>query len=155
PAHRAVAQRMAVNFFSASGSREKSHGSWHDVGAWGWQLSSTQRQASPEIQQKAHQLTEGKTGTIEKIRALGAFVQHDVRYVAIEIGIGGYQPHPAPQTFSNRYGDCKDKATLLATMLREVGINSYLVLAQTNRGVVVPSFPSAMSFNHMIIAIPL
>jgi hypothetical protein len=155
PAHRAVAQQMAVSFFSSGGSREKSHGTWNDVGAWMWQLSSTRRQATPEMQQKAHQLTDSKANTLDKIRALGAFAQRDVRYVAIEIGIGGYQPHMAPEIFSNRYGDCKDKVTLLATMLREVGINSYYVLAQTRRGVIVPSFPSAMSFNHVIIAIPL
>src|SRR5437899_895658 len=43
-----------------------------------------------------------------KIRALAAFVQKDIRYVAIEIGIGGYQPHSAQDIFANRYGDCKD-----------------------------------------------
>jgi hypothetical protein len=78
-----------------------------------------------------------------------------VRYVAIEIGIGGYQPHPASDVFANRYGDCKDKATLLATMLHEAGIESYGVLAQTRRGVVDTDFPAASSFNHFILAIAI
>jgi hypothetical protein len=107
------------------------------------------------MQAKVKELTSGKITAIAKIRALASFVQRDVRYVAIEIGIGGFQPHDAPDIFSNRYGDCKDKATLLATMLHEVGINSYAMLAQTDRGVIMPEFPSAFSFNHMILAIAI
>lgn len=155
PAFRAIAQRMGISYFASSGTREKSHGSWHDVGSWAWQLTADRRQATPEMQQKARALVAGKTSTIEKIRALAGFAQHDIRYVAIEIGIGGYQPHMAPAIFSNRYGDCKDKATLMGTMLHEVGIESYNVLAQTDRGVIAPAFPSAASFNHMILAIKL
>ena len=51
------------------------------------------------------------------MKALAQFVQHDVRYVAIELGIGGWQPHSASDIFAHRYGDCKDKATLLSSML--------------------------------------
>lgn len=155
PAYRAIAQTMAVSFFQPSSAHEKSGGSWKDVGAWAWQLSSPRRLATPEMQQKAHQLADGKANTLDKVRAIGGFAQRDVRYVAIEIGIGGFQPHMAQDIFNNRYGDCKDKVTLLATMLKEVGINSYYMLAQTHRGVVIPSFPSAMIFNHVIIAISI
>ena len=151
PAYRAVAQQMGISFFQTSGP----HGSWANLGKWSFGLTSGQRRATPEMQAKAKQLTEGKTTTLAKIRALASFAQRDIRYVAIEIGIGGFQPHAAPDIFTNRYGDCKDKATLLATMLHEVGINSYAVLAQTNRGVVAPDFPSARSFNHMILAIAI
>src|SRR5205814_442579 len=82
-------------------------------------------------------------------------VQHDVRYVAIEIGVGGFRPHPAQDIFSNRYGDCKDKATLLSTMLSQAGIRSYYVLINVNRGVVAPDFPTATEFDHAILAIEL
>ena len=82
-------------------------------------------------------------------------MQRQVRYVAIEIGIGGYQPHAAQEVFANRYGDCKDKATLLSAMLREIGIESHYVLVHTSRGAVVPQFPSGLSFNHAILAIQL
>ena len=60
-----------------------------------------------------------------RLRAPAAFAQRDIRYVAIEIGIGAYQPHAARDVLLNRYGDCKDKVTLLAAMLQEVGIESY------------------------------
>jgi uncharacterized protein DUF3857/transglutaminase superfamily protein len=92
--------------------------------------------------------------TWEKVVALASFVQRDIRYVAIEIGIGGYQPHYAREVFANRYGDCKDKVTLLRAMLHEVGIDSYYVLVNTHRGVLTPDFPFALGFNHVILALP-
>src|SRR4029077_4208329 len=90
----------------------------------------------------------------EKMLALAEFMQKDIRYVAIKLGIGGLQPHAAVETFSHRYGDCKDKATLLASMLKEIGIDSYLVIINTERGGVTPSTPPHIgSFNHAILAI--
>ena len=92
------------------------------LGRWYVGLTSDRRIATPEITQKARELTAGKTDFDGKARTLASFLQSEVRYVAIEIGIGGYQPHPAGDVFHARYGDCKDKVTLLSTMLREVGI---------------------------------
>ena len=73
--------------------------------------------------------------------ALSEFMQKDIRYVEIALGIGGVQPHPARDVFSNRYGDCKDKVTLLSAMLKEVGIDSYYVVIHTERGSVTPATP--------------
>jgi hypothetical protein len=90
------------------------------------------------------------------MRAIAAFVQHDIRYVAIELGIGGYQPHPATEIFTHRYGDCKDKATLLSTMLREAGFESYYVMINSERGSVTPEMPAdSNGFDHAILAIRL
>ena len=68
------------------------------------------------------------------MRALAKFVQGDIRYVAIELGIGGLQPHQASDIYSHRYGDCKDKATLMSSMLREIGVESYYLDVNTQRG---------------------
>jgi hypothetical protein len=79
-----------------------------------------------------------------------------VRYVAIELGIGGYQPHPAVDVFTHRYGDCKDKATLLSSMLKEIGVESYYVIISSERGAVIPEMPAHMGgFDHAILAIQL
>ena len=51
-------------------------------------------------------------------------MQKQIRYFAIEVGVGGNQPHPAADVFRGRYGDCKDKATLLAAMLSSIGMHS-------------------------------
>ena len=89
------------------------------------------------------------------MQALANFVQNDIRYVAIELGIGGHQPHPATETFKHRYGDCKDKVTLLSTMLKEVGVDSYFVIINTVRGSVTATTPPNLDFNHAILAIAL
>jgi transglutaminase-like putative cysteine protease len=129
--------------------------SWRDVGQWYAQLVADRRQPTPELRQKVAELTAGAPTIPAKIQALASFVQREVRYVAIEIGIGGYQPHPAQDIFRNRYGDCKDKATLLSTMLREIGVESYYVLISTHRGVVRQEFASPLGFNHAILAVRL
>ena len=83
-------------------------------------------------------------------------MQHDIRYVAIELGIGGWQPHPAPEVFSHRYGDCKDKATLMAAMLHEIGVDSDYVVINTERGSVTPDVPANLgAFDHVILAVKL
>jgi hypothetical protein len=156
PPWRAVAGHLSLTFFGATdGQREKSHGSWQDVGRWYSQLVAGRRQSTPEIQQKVAELTAGKDTLIEKLRALAAFAQRDIRYVSIQIGIGGYQPHAASDIFTNHYGDCKDKVTLLSAMVHELGLESNYVLVNASRGRVLADFPSMLNFNHVILAIHL
>lgn len=156
PAWRAVAGRMAVTYFSRRGDAKGSRqASWAEIGRWYNQLADGRRQMTPEIEQKVKEVTATAQTPLEKIAALGAFAQRDIRYVAIEIGIGGFQPHAAQDIFANRYGDCKDKATLLSAMLHASGIESYYVLVNTSRGVVERDFPTALTFNHAILAIRL
>jgi hypothetical protein len=155
PTLRAVLGRMAVNFIPPRELQAKSHRSWNDVAKWYIDLAAPRRAPTPAISAKARELTAGKTSTLEKLNALAAFAQHEVRYVAIEIGIGGYQPHAAGEIFTNRYGDCKDKATVLAALLKEIGIDSYYVMATTNRGEIDRNFATMAGFNHAILAIRL
>ena len=156
PAWEALAGRLGINYYppqnpSGGGSR----GSWKDIGVWYSRLASAAREDTPEIRQKASELTAGQTTALSKIQALAGFVQSNIRYVAIEIGIDGYQPHPASVTFANRYGDCKDKATLLAAMLQGIGIKSWYVLVNSERGVVSPDFPTLLDFDHVILAVQI
>jgi len=127
---------------------------WKAIGDWYYKLVEGRRNPSPGISARVQQLTAGATTFDAKVRALTAFLQSDGRYVEIMIGIGGFQPHPASDIFRSRYGDCKDKVTLLSSMLKEAGISSEYVLVDTERGVVKPDVPSTL-FNHVILAIPL
>ena len=156
PAWLALAGRLAVKYLPRDPSlREQNRASWESVGKWYAGLTASRRDSTPEIKQKVAELIAGKTQTLDKMRAIASFLQRQIRYVAIEIGIGGYQPHMAGEVFTHRYGDCKDKVTLLSTMLKEIGIESYYVLVDTDRGIVLPGFPSALSFDHVILAIRL
>ena len=149
----AVAGRMDVKYFPRDPKmRTKTTGTWKDLGLWYGSLTASARGVSPQMQQKVAELTAGAPDRLAKIKALTAFAQRQVRYVAIEIGIGGYQPHNAGDIFARQYGDCKDKVTLLSAMLHEIGVDSYYTLVDTERGIVVPEFPS-MRFNHVILAI--
>jgi uncharacterized protein DUF3857 len=156
PPWRVIAGRMGVKYFPVDPAmRSKTTGTWNDIALWDAGLTTSSRIATPEIKQKVAELTANAPGKLDKIRALTDFMQRQIRYVAIEIGIGGVQPHAAGDVFRYRYGDCKDKATLLSSMLHEIGVDSYLMLAQTERGIVRPDFPSISSFNHAILAIHL
>ena len=86
---------------------------------------------------------------------MARFAQRDVRYAAIEIGIGGLKPHPAAEIFTHRYGDCKDKATVLITMLAQIGVKGYFMSVHTDRGVFTDKTPPNEGFNHAILAIQL
>jgi hypothetical protein len=125
------------------------------MGKWYANLVSGRMEASPAIKQQVAALTASKSTPLQKMQAIAEFVQRDIRYVAIELGIGGWQPHPAPDVFSHRYGDCKDKATLLRSMLQEIGVDSYYVAIYTERGAVTPQTPAHHGFNHVITAIKL
>ncbi len=154
PAWGAVAGLMGVAYGPRPTESERVPiTSWRDLGRWYAELAKASRRPTTSIQQETARLAAPVSTVPDKIRALAAFVQRDVRYVAIEIGIGGYQPHLASDVLKNRYGDCKDKVTLLNAMLRETGVESHYVLVNSQRGIVRPDFPFRHSFNHVIAAI--
>jgi hypothetical protein len=150
-----VVGQMVVTFFPPGGRTANEIAAWNDLGKWYGNLASGRLEASEEIKQQVAALTASKNAPLQKMQALADFVQHDIRYVAIELGIGGWQPHPAPEVFSHHYGDCKDKATLMRSMLREIGVDSYYVVINTHRGAVTRDMPAHDAFNHVITAIQL
>src|SRR6266849_6681962 len=156
PPFHGVAGQMIVSFFPSGGlSVRNGFSNWREMGSWYANLAQGRTEASPQIKQQVAALTAGKSTTLQKMQALAEFVQHDIRYVAIELGIGGWQPHPAPDIFSHRYGDCKDKSTLFRSMLHEIGVDSYPVAINTKRGSITMETPAHRGFNHQIAAIKL
>ncbi len=151
----AVAGRMDIKYFPRDPKlRTNTTGTWNDLGVWYGSLTAGSRATTPAMKQKVAELTAGISDPVAKMAALASYMQRQVRYVAIEIGIGGYQPHSAADVFTHQYGDCKDKATLLSAMLHEIGIESYYVLIDVRRGIVNSKFPSTR-FNHAILAVRL
>lgn len=150
PPLRSIVPHIGIKYFPPSGGTR----SWEEIGAWAGSLFQARGEPTPAMQQKVVDLTANLPSVLDKIRVLATYVQHEVRYVAIEIGIGGFQPHLASDVFANRWGDCKDKANLLRSMLKLAGVDSYLVLVNTKRGVVTPEHPF-VTFDHAILAIKL
>ncbi len=156
PPRAGISGQMVVSFFPQGGASSHGFTTWPEMGNWYLNLTSGRRDASPEIKQEVSTLIASATTPLDKMRALAQFVQHDIRYVAIELGIGGFQPHPASEVFSHHYGDCKDKATLLSSMLTQIGIESYYVVINSERGAVTPDMPANIgAFDHAILAIKL
>ena len=149
-----IAARMVLSM-SPPGGKGSGISTWNDIGIWYGRLINDRRVTSAAIKQKVAELTANAAAPLTKIQAIAKFVQTDIRYVAIELGIGGHQPHFAADIFSHRYGDCKDNATLLSTMLKEIGVESYYAIINTERGAVSASTPPNLQFNHAILAIVL
>lgn len=124
---------------------------WDDISDWYYGfLFKPQLDITPNIAEKARQLTAGCRLDSEKIERIFDFVQ-TLRYAAIELGQGGYVPSKPETVLERMYGDCKDKSILLISFLRSLGITAMPVLVLTSdEGTVDPGFPSWM-FNHMIV----
>jgi len=156
PPYGGLAGRMVVSFLGSGATQRRGFLTWEDMGKWQAGLANGRRDATPEISQKVSALTTGGPTAQQKMQSIAEFMQKDIRYVAIELGIGGFQPHAASDVFTHRYGDCKDKATLMSTMLKQAGIDSYYVIINSRRGAVGPDTPPMVFlFNHAILAIKL
>jgi len=128
--------------------------SWEQVGAWYASLQHDSLAITPAIQAKADALTKGLTTKDEKLHAIFNDVALHIHYVGLEFGIGRYQPHPADDVLSNEYGDCKDKHTLLAALLKAAGIEAWPVLISSSRELDAAT-PSPAQFNHVITLVLL
>ncbi len=146
----ALAGRMAVNWGDAAVDGRENQ--WHALGVWFTNLEAHRPDPSPEITAKAQELVAGAPDYFAKLTNITEYIQKNVRYFIVERGIGGFQAHPAADIYRNGYGDCKDKTTLLISMLQAVGIKAFYVPVDDRRGVVDPDAPSSYG-NHMITAI--
>ncbi len=126
---------------------------WPEVGAWYSALSAGRATPDDAIRAKVAELTAGKPTLEAKQRAVYDFVATDIRYIGVAFGIGRFQPHSASEILRNQYGDCKDKHTLLASMLSVLGTPPDAVLI--GAGIRFnPDVPAPTAFNHLITVLP-
>ena len=158
PPPTAITPWLAINLTPTpeKPAARRSFATWGDVSKWLSEISDAQSSADDAITNKAKQITADSKNEMEKLAAVGRFVQ-GVNYVSIQIGTGrggGYRPHPATEVFAKSYGDCKDKANLMRSMLKAIGIKSYLVCIYSgDPNHVRMEWPSPHQFNHCIIAV--
>ncbi len=127
---------------------------WAEVNRWAMQLFQVTAPFSPELSKK---IAEWKQlpGQEQQILAALQFVQDDVRYFGIEIGVGTEKPSDPSTVFTRRFGDCKDKSLLFVTVLRAMGIEAYPVLVNATQGRAIEDWqPSADAFDHCIAQVP-
>jgi tetratricopeptide (TPR) repeat protein len=128
--------------------------SWDELGSWYAGLEKDRRKVTPELTAKAQELTKGLTTDREKAQAIYDYVAKNFRYVSLSFGVGRFQPHAANDIFSNQYGDCKDKHTLLSTMLAAVNIPADTLLIHSSRKL-DRDVPSPSQFDHVITVVHL
>ena len=129
--------------------------SWDEVYTWYKDLAKDRYHADRAIQSVVGELTEDIPKTEDKIRAVYNFVATKIRYVGIELGQSAYQPSPASEVMTNLYGDCKDKTTMLITMLDLVGVEAFPVLLSPSPYERLDTdLPSLGQLSHMITAVP-
>jgi tetratricopeptide (TPR) repeat protein len=128
--------------------------SWEQVGQWYATLEKDRRAPTPEVRSKADELTRGLTSDLDKTQALYDYVAKNFRYVSLSLGLGRYQPHAASDVLHDQYGDCKDKHTLLASLLEAEGLHADSVLINSMRKL-DPDVPSPSQFDHVITMLPV
>src|SRR3984885_14116804 len=128
--------------------------SWEQIGLWYAGLEKDRRAPSPEVRAKAEELTKGLDNDLDKVQALYDFVAKNFRYVSLSLGLGRYQPHASSDVLHNQYGDCKDKHTLLASLLEAEGMHASSVLINSSRKL-DPDVPSPSQFDHVITMLPM
>lgn len=125
--------------------------SWQDLAKWFWGLAKPQIAPNSDIKATVERITADKKTEDEKARAIYDWVANRTRYVGLEFGISAFKPHAASEVHEKLYGDCKDKATLLISMLGVAGIKAYPVLLSAgSRSPVAGRLPTLTAFNHCI-----
>jgi hypothetical protein len=153
PPFSTLAAEVVVNYDPSGPAAVQS---WSDAGKIYHPLFTAAEKPGTELADEVDKLAAGKSDLLPKLDAVYTYVSREIRYVAIEIGIGGYQPHAAPDVYKYKYGDCKDKATLLLTMLDHIGLRGYPALVGTRGDVEAdPKVPTLATFDHMIVALPV
>jgi len=109
---------------------------------------------TPDIQALAEELTKGMTDQKSQVDAMYRWVSKNIRYVAVYLGNGGVVPHAAQTILSNRYGDCKDHAVILETLLKAKGIESSQALINLGEAYTLPKLAVMAPQNHVINYIP-
>jgi transglutaminase-like putative cysteine protease/Flp pilus assembly protein TadD len=131
------------------------YATWDEVGAWYWRLVEEQLAADEDLRRAARAVVKPGDDARARVRAIHELVVTGTRYVGLEFGIHGFKPYKVTQVMQRRFGDCKDKASLLVAMLREVGVDADLVLVRTRRGGLLDREPASLAvFDHAIAYVP-
>jgi len=128
--------------------------SWKDVAA-SYNKIVDEKLASPEVKPLVARIIDGKTSRDQRLDAIIRYLAKEIRYTGVEFGDAAVVPHTPAETLKQKYGDCKDKSTLLVAMLRSADIPAYVALLNVGRREdVVKDLPGMGRFDHAIVFVP-
>lgn len=125
--------------------------SWNEVASWASAMFVLDAKSTEEVKKLAAKIYGENPTRDARITAAIRFVQDEVRYLGIEMGRNSHEPHQPWETLESRWGDCKDKALLLVSLLRELGLEAYPALVNTTtQHRLDEKLPSPFLFDHVI-----
>lgn len=129
-------------------------GSADDLGLFLFdKVKNINKTSGPDLKAKVKELTTGRSNDKDKARAIFEWVQEHIRYIAFEDSLGGFVPREADVVFLRKFGDCKDKSSLLIMMCREAGLDArYVWIGTRDLPYSLHQTPMPGAFNHMIAA---
>lgn len=130
---------------------------WDQVGRYWWGLVREQLTPNDELKKTVDKVLNGidRKDQRKVVAAIYSFVVTNTRYVALEFGIHGFKPYRVDRVLARRFGDCKDKASLIVAMLKVAGVDSRLVLLRMRHLGKLGAEPASLAaFNHAIAWVP-
>ncbi|MHA3771299.1 DUF3857 domain-containing transglutaminase family protein [Verrucomicrobiota bacterium sgz303538] len=129
--------------------------SWKDVAQWATRLYMVADSVPDELRQQIDAISRVENKKAQAVAAL-RYVQNNIRYLGMEIGVHGYKPYPLETVLKRRFGDCKDKALVLCAMLRQLGMEAYPALVETDYCHKIAEWlPSPFAFDHLVVNLRL
>lgn len=112
--------------------------------------------ADAQLKHITDSICSGRSRDLDKAKAIYAWVQDHVKYVAFEEGLEGFVPRQASDVCAKRYGDCKDMASILTAMMQLCGLDAHFTWIGTRA---IPytyeEVPLPVTDNHMISAVKI
>ena len=128
---------------------------WSAMGRWYSDLIQEQFHVGEELRRIAHAISLSSNSVEQKVQKTYEYVVTSTRYVGIELGVHGWKPYPVQEVYRRGFGDCKDKASLMVALLREMGVDARIALVRTSNLGALETVPASMwAFNHAIAYVP-
>ena len=146
-----LASPVKFTFDKVAGEQD----SWTNLGNWYCRLQMDCDDLPAATRTAIHRMTDGCANDLEKIRVLYDYLREKTRYVSIQFGIGGFKPFNASVVDKTGFGDCKALTNYFACLLREIGIESFYIILNTDRKEMFPEFSSLGQANHVMLSVPI
>jgi hypothetical protein len=130
---------------------------WEEYGKWVYNLFKGRDELPDAEKLKVMSLLKDIPDTLARIKTLYKYMQNNTRYVAVKLGIGGYQPFDAKTVNETGYGECKALSNYMHSLLKVIGVKSYPTLVSSGRYIepIFAGFPNFSQFDHVILCVPL
>ena len=132
------------------------YNNWKEVNDWALSLFPKNINLPGALQQKIKEIQAANNTTESRVQAALRFVQDDIRYMGIEMGVHSHKPADPGKVFNQRFGDCKEKSYLLCCMLHAMGIEADPALINTDFKKSLHNWlPGPTDFNHMTVRVKI